>query len=66
MAKSLGSANAEKQCTTSRLRVWWLVKVHGYEVHHTTEQPKAGAFGQIRYVRHWWLRKPSTESDTTS
>jgi hypothetical protein len=46
--------------TTSRLWVWWLVKVRGYQVRQETNEPKAGAFGNVRVVRRWFLNEPKT------
>ena len=41
--------------TNSRMRMWWLTSVRGFEVARVTVQPHRYVMGQLRYVHNWVL-----------
>jgi hypothetical protein len=44
--------------TTSRMRVWWLTHVCGYQVHSESDEPRQNVLGKVRLVRRWSLGMP--------
>lgn len=48
--------------TSSKLRLWWLSTMQGYEVLEEKMSPRKGSFGRVSYVRVWVLKPGSTES----
>ena len=42
-------------CTSSLLRVWWLSTFRGYRIRSSTQMPRAGRFGRMRYYTRWIL-----------
>jgi len=45
--------------TTSRMKMWFLVKFQGYKVVEQREVPKATSHGRVIYECRWYLRQPS-------
>ena len=44
--------------TSSKVRVWWLVKVRRWTVNHHIRQPKRYSLGRLVYRDTWLLRPP--------
>lgn len=41
--------------TRSSIKVWWLIKFHGYRVITVRQVPRQAAFGRVKYSRRWLM-----------
>ncbi len=47
--------------TNSRLRLWWLERLRGYQVTSVVEAPGRRFFGLLPAERIWWLKEEDAE-----
>ena len=46
--------------TTSRVRMWWLVRFHGYRVTGQRLAPRVTFYGAVQMMPRWVLSAPAT------
>ena len=63
MNDSMWMAWNERVLTCSRVRTWWLTRVHGYQVVTRRLAPKMNLYGSLEMAPYWILSAPATLQD---